>query len=99
MNVVIYILLLLGIVSVTLALFRSEKECPPQKVEYRYIPNYELNVVYGEDNMPSKVFSEMFKKSSLWIGGSELGSGKTIASDVQKIKDEHYSKLRSDVIV
>lgn len=99
MNLIIYILLLIGIVSITLALFRSEKECPPQKVEYRYIPNYELNVVHNEENLPSKVFSDMFKTSSIWIGGSELGSGKTVSAEVQKIENEHYLKMKSEIIV
>jgi hypothetical protein len=99
MNLVIYILILIGTVSITLALFRSEKECPPQKIEYRYLPNYELNVMYSEENRPSKVFSDMFKKSSIWIGSSELGIGKTVSPEEQKIKDEQYSKLQNQIIV
>lgn len=99
MNLLIYILILLGTVSVTLALFRSEKECPPQKIEYRYLPNYEMDIIYSEENKPSKVFSDMFKKSSLWIGGSELGSGKTMSPEVKKIKNEQYSRLQTQIIV
>lgn len=99
MNIIVYIILTLGIVSVSLALFRSERECPPQKIEYKYIPNYQLDVQYSEENMPSKVFSDMFKTSSIWIGGSELGIGKTVSPDENKIKTDQYNKLKKEMIV
>ena len=98
-EIVIYLILLCGIVSIALAVFRSERECPPQKIEYRYIPNYELNVVYSENNLPTKVFSDMFKKSSPWIGGTQLGIGKTVPANEKKIKSDQYEKLKKQIIV
>jgi hypothetical protein len=85
MNLIIYILLTIGIVSVALGVFRSETECPPCPVEYRYIPNYELDNIHSEENRPSKVFSDMFKLSSPWIGGATLGIGKTQVENEARI--------------
>ena len=99
MNIIVYILVLLGVVSISLAIFRSEKDCPPQKIEYRYIPNYQLDVQYSEENMPSKVFSDMFKISSPWVGGTQLGIGKTVTPDEKKISDTQYEKLKKEIIV
>lgn len=36
-----------------------------------------LDVQFGVDNFPSKVHDDMFARSSPWIGGYDIGSGKT----------------------
>uniref|UniRef100_A0A6C0DZJ9 Uncharacterized protein n=1 Tax=viral metagenome TaxID=1070528 RepID=A0A6C0DZJ9_9ZZZZ len=39
--------------------------------------NHMIDVQFSEKNMPSKVYKVMFNRGSPWIGGYELGIGKT----------------------
>jgi hypothetical protein len=56
---------------------KSELQCPPTKVIYKFVPQHMLDVQFGDDNKPSQIYNDMFTKSSIWVGGYDLGSGKT----------------------
>lgn len=77
MNLVTAIILIAGVLLVIISWLRSELQCPPPKIVYRYIPKHTLDVQFGEENNASVVFEDMFTSNAPWIGGYELGFGKT----------------------
>ena len=77
METIALILLIIGFVLVTASWLRGELQCPPPKVVYRFIPKHTLDVQFGDENKPSEIFNDMFSKSTPWIGGYDLGDGKT----------------------
>jgi hypothetical protein len=77
MDILIASLILIGVILIIISWIKGDMECPPPKIIYRYIPKHTLDVQFGEENYPSEIYKEMFVKSSPWIGGYDLGSGKT----------------------
>ena len=78
MDILIFILLITGIIFVSMSWAKSELQCPPQKIIYKYIPQNTLDVQFGQDNSPSEIYNDMFVRGNPWIGGYELGTkGKT----------------------
>lgn len=77
MDIIVLILLIIGIMSVSASWMKAELRCPPPKIIYRYIPKHTLDVQFGEENKVSEVLKDMFVDSSPWIGGNEMGNGKT----------------------
>lgn len=77
MDILVISLIIIGLVLVVISWVKGELECPPPKIIYRYIPKHTLDVQFGEENYPSDIYKDMFVKSSPWIGGYDLGSGKT----------------------
>lgn len=45
-----------------------------------------LDIQFSETNRPLIVYKDMFTKSAPWIGGYDIGIGKTIISQAQKAK-------------
>lgn len=45
-----------------------------------------LDIQFSEANRPLVVYKDMFTKSAPWIGGYDIGIGKTIISQTQKAK-------------
>lgn len=85
MDVIVMIMLVIGIVLVSMSWLKSELQCPPPKIVYRYVPKHTLDVQFGDDNNPSDIYKDMFTKSSPWIGGFTIGNGKTyISTNSQK---------------
>lgn len=77
MNLFSVALLIIGAVLVIVSWLRSELQCPPPRIVYRYIPKHTLDVQFGEENAASEIFNDMYNKNAPWIGGYELGFGKT----------------------
>ncbi len=73
MKAVIILLAFVGIVGLIIGYINQLKQCPPPKIEYRYIPR-----TFEEDqNDPAKVsqlFRNMFELSSPWVSGTRLGT-------------------------
>lgn len=80
MDFFVVLLLVVGVVLVTVSVLKSELKCPPPKVIYRLVPKHTLDVQFGDDNLPSEIHKDMFTESSPWIGGYQLGSGKTLVA-------------------
>ena len=72
MKPIIILLAFIGIVALIVGYVNQLKQCPPPKVEYRYIPRS-----FEEDqNDPAKVsqiFNKMFSDPTPWLQGSRLG--------------------------
>lgn len=83
MDIVILLLLITGMVSIIVSWIKSDLKCPPPKIIYRYIPKHTLDVQFGDSNVPSEIYKDMFTKSSPWIGGYGLGN-KSFRSDTKK---------------
>lgn len=77
MDIVVLLLLIVGLTMVIFSWVRADLHCPPPKIIYRTIDKPTLDTQFGPDNYPSEVYKDMFTKSSPWIGGYEMGSGKT----------------------
>ena len=74
MDIVVLLLLIIGMVSIIVSWLKSDLKCPPPKIIYRYIPKHTLDVQFGEENVPSEIYKDMFTKSTPWIGGYGLGN-------------------------
>jgi len=74
MDIIILLLITIGIVFVSISWAKSELKCPPPKIIYRYIPKHTLDIQFGNENVPSEIFKDMFLKPSPWIGGFGLGN-------------------------
>jgi hypothetical protein len=76
--IIILLLLVTGVTSVLTSLLRNSRE---RIVTVPKRPSIEeqttLDIQFGEKNFPSEIHGDMFANSSPWIGGYELGSGKT----------------------
>jgi hypothetical protein len=83
MDIVILLLLITGMVSIIVSWLKSDLKCPPPKIIYKYIPKHTLDVQFGDENVPSEIYKDMFTKSSPWIGGYGLGN-KSFRSDTKK---------------
>jgi len=83
MDIVILLLLITGMVSIIVSWLKSDLKCPPPKIIYKYIPKHTLDVQFGDENVPSEIYKDMFTKSSPWIGGYGLGN-KSFRSDKKK---------------
>lgn len=72
MKAIIILLAFIGIIALVVGYVNQLKQCPPPKVEYRYIPRS-----FEEDqNDPAKVsqlFRTMFEMPTPWIAGYRLG--------------------------
>jgi len=75
-NLFVFLLLLVGLVSIIVSWLRSDLQCPPPKIIYRIVPKHTLDVQFGEDNIPSEIYKDLFTKDNPWIGGYTLGSNK-----------------------
>lgn len=76
-TILILTLIVVGAMMITIQLLKSETKCPEQNVIYRYIPKHTLDVQFGEENKPSVIYKDMFTEGPPWIGGYDLGIGKT----------------------
>ena len=83
MDIIVLLLLVIGIAFVAVSWARADLRCPPPKIVYRYIPKHTLDVQFGDSNVPSEIYKDMFTKSSPWIGGYGLGN-RSFRSDTKK---------------
>lgn len=77
-TILILIAIVVGVSMLLIQFIKSELTCPEPKVIYRYIPRHTLDVQFGNENKPSVIFEDMFTKSTPWIGGYDMGKGKTL---------------------
>jgi hypothetical protein len=80
----ILVLLVIGVTFVVVSVLRNDVECEAPKIIYRYVPENTLDIQFGKDNYPSEIHADMFAKGSPWIGGYELGNGKTYIAEEKK---------------
>jgi hypothetical protein len=88
MDLIILFILAVGIILITLSWSRYNLKCPKQEIVYKYIPKHPLDVQLGSENFPSDIYKDMFVKSSPWIGGFEMGIGKTYSQISGNIVEE-----------
>ena len=72
MKSVIVLLCFIGIVAIIIGYINQIKQCPPPRIEYRYIPR----TFEDEQNDPvkvSKLFNNMFEEPSPWLAGYRMG--------------------------
>jgi len=77
-TILILTLIVVGVMMITIQLLKSETKCSEPTVIYRYVPKHTLDVQFGEENNPSEIYKDMFTKGPPWIGGYDLGMGKTV---------------------
>ncbi len=87
-QIVIIIMLFIGTLLVTMSWMKAELQCPPPQVVYRYIPQNPIDYQFSDNNKPSEILSDMFNKGTPWIGGYELGNGKTYIIDTNKTTNQ-----------
>lgn len=78
MNILVLLILVSGLTLITINWLKSEISCPPPRVIYRFVPKHDLDVKFGEENRPSRVYKDMFEKSSVFLHSRGIGDGKTI---------------------
>jgi hypothetical protein len=65
---ILIIILFLGIIFVIIDLVKTEKECPQNKIIYRYIPRT-LDEELDSPAYVTDIFNTMFTQPSPWIKG------------------------------
>ena len=66
MNSLPLLFLLLGMFFILVGYYKFNKDCPPAKIEYRYIPR----TFYNEQMSPGNVqqtFNNMFSSNTAWM--------------------------------
>ena len=65
MNPLALLILLIGIICIVIGYSQAQQQCPPPKIEYRYIPRtfYEQQLSIPTVN---RTFSSMFENQSPW---------------------------------
>lgn len=65
MKSLVFLLLMIGVVFIAIGYVRSNQQCPPRKIEYRYIPKTFIDEQNNQTPVLS-IFGNMFQKSSPW---------------------------------
>lgn len=72
------IVLLITVMICTLILiFEPDIKIPEANVIDQSVPEVILDTQFSEKNVPSIIYQDMFTQNSPWIGGYQLGNGKT----------------------
>jgi len=67
MNIVLFTLLFAGMLLIAVGFIRSQRHCPPAKIEYKFIPRSFQEE--QENPVPvTDIFARMFMESSVFIG-------------------------------
>lgn len=72
MKSIIVLITFIGIIAIVIGYINQIQQCPPPRVEYRYIPR----TFEDEQNDPVKVtklFKDMFEQPSIWAFGYRNG--------------------------
>lgn len=89
MKAIIILLFFIGTVAIIIGYVNQLKQCPPPKIEYRYIPR----TFEEEQNDPAKVsqlFRTMFEEPTPWLAGYRLGY---IRPNIYKINRFNISQI------
>jgi hypothetical protein len=66
MNLILFVFLFVGMVFVMIGFIKSQKNCPPPRIEYRFVPR--SFVEEQESPVPvTDIFASMFYDSSSFI--------------------------------
>lgn len=65
---VLLLFLICGIILIVIEVTRVDRECPKQKIIYRYVPRT-FNEEQNEPVYPSQIFQSMFTQPTAWIRG------------------------------
>jgi len=85
MRTIFIALLFIGITIIIIGVVRSQMHCPPNKVEYRYVPR----TFVEEQNDPTpitEIFAKMFLEPTPWIrhSGGKFGPANRRGEDINK---------------
>lgn len=83
MKSIVILLWFIGIIAIVIGYINQIQQCPPPKVEYRYIPR----TFEEEQNDPVKItqlFRGMFEQPSPWAAGYRLGYVKPNIFNINK---------------
>lgn len=64
------------IICILILIFTSDTKSEPNVI-YQSIPEIILDTQFSKTNVPSIIYQDMFTQNSPWIGGYQLGNGKT----------------------
>ena len=74
MKSIIFLIMIIGILCIGFGYFKSNQQCPPPIVQYRYIPQtFEQSQNLEEPILST--FSSMFKDDSAWVQNKGYSSG------------------------
>lgn len=83
MNLVLFTLLFVGVIFILVGYIRSQRHCPPAKIEYRFVPK--TWVEEQENPVPvTDIFASMFFESTPFINHE---SSKLLPPPTQQQKD------------
>lgn len=85
LNYIFMTLIIILITSCIFLIISPDRQCEPQIV-YKLVSEPVLNTQFDEKNIPSIVYNDMFNESSPWIGGYQLGIGKTYTVEREEKK-------------
>lgn len=84
MDIIVLLLLIVGIIFITVSWVKNDLQCPPPQIIYRYVPANIIDTQFSEDNLPNKIYNNMFNNDNVWIGGTTISMGKTFSEGIKK---------------
>jgi hypothetical protein len=86
MNLILLTLMFIAIVLVVVGYIKATFQCPPRKIEYRYVPRSFIEE--QKEPVPiTDIFAKMFYEATPWISheaGKLLGPPNAQALDINK---------------
>ena len=71
MKSLVFLLMLIGFAFIVVGVVKSNQQCPPPKVQYRYIPRTFEQEQSHPQQLPS-MYRDMFDKKSAWQQNASL---------------------------
>lgn len=94
MDVIVLLLLIVGIVLISISWVKKDLQCPPPQIIYRYVPANVIDVQFSDENLPNKIYTDMFNNDNIGIGGYSISSGKSFSEGI-KLKEFKNQNLQN----
>jgi hypothetical protein len=79
----VFLLLFIGVILVVSGYIKSDQQCPPSTVEYRYVPQT-FEQEQDLDKPVLSIFGKMFKDNSAWV----QANGYADQTSIRKLRGE-----------
>lgn len=74
---VLFIILLFILMMCIMIMIMYPEKCEPKVIYMAADEQQLLDLQFSKENLPTIIYRDMFAQSSPWIGGYQLGDGKT----------------------
>ena len=90
-----FLLFMIGCICFSISWLKSDLQCPPPQIIYRYIPSNIIDTQFSQENLPSNVYNDMFNNDNIWVGGMSVSMGKSIHNTSNNFNGSHSKPFMS----